>query len=426
MAKSRGNNASIKHSKTSKKRKEEKPHSWAVVRSLFTCKHLQVEILKEEKNPPKGHHEEKRIDDSNNNNKKCEKQEKNPKGHEGERGDNNSNKKCKKMKCSGSICSNTKVMHRPEPSPSPPKGCKNIDGSSNRSIKVNNVTSSFSSSSSSLLSSSPTASSSIRGMPFRKLSGCYECRMVVDPIARDPSLRSTICSECGEIFMKLENLELHQAVRHAVSELGPDDTSRNIVEIIFQSSWLNKKTPVCKIDRILKIRNTPRTISRFEEYREAIKAKATNLVKKHPRCIADGNELLRFHCTTFMCSLGINGSSNLCTVPNCNVCTLIKNGFKMVTTTDHGTKKGILTTATSGKAHDNARVVSHEEDDKRAMLVCRVIAGRVKKNLDGNNNNLEEYDSIAGATGVYSNLDELYVFNPKAILPCFVVIYKGF
>ncbi|XP_060198089.1 uncharacterized protein LOC132627045 [Lycium barbarum] len=458
MAKGRGN-SSTKHSKTSKKRKEEKPHSWAVVRSLFTCKHLQVEILKEEKNNPKGHegkqvdnnnnndkkckkqeknlkgHEDERVDDNNNNNnnKKCKKQEKNPKGHEGERGDdnNNNNKKCKKLKCSGSICSNTKVMHRPEPSPSPPKGRKNIDGSSNRSIKVNNNgISSFSSSSassSSLLSGSPTASSSIRGMPFRKLSGCYECRMVVDPIARDPSLRSTICSECGEIFTKLENLELHQAVRHAVSELGPEDTSRNIVEIIFQSSWLNKKTPVCKIDRILKIRNTPRTISRFEEYREAIKAKATNLAKKHPRCIADGNELLRFYCTTFMCSLGLNGSSNLCTVPNCNVCTLIKNGFKMATTTDHGTKKGILTTATSGKAHDNTRVVSNEEDDKRAMLVCRVIAGRVKKNLDGNNsNNLEEYDSIAGAAGVYSNLDELYVFNPKAILPCFVVIYKGF
>ncbi|OIT05886.1 PREDICTED: uncharacterized protein LOC109206725 [Nicotiana attenuata] len=416
MAKSK-RNPSIKHSKQSSKsrssshgQKEEKPHSWAVVRSLFTCKHLQARpeqqiILKEEKIP------------------KCE-----------ERGDNNNNnnnnKKCKKMKCSGSICSNTKVMHRPEPSPSPPKGrsCKN-DGSTK--VTLNNSFSSASSSSFSLHSTSAPstspATSSLRGMPFRKLSGCYECRMVVDPIARDPSLRSTICSECGDIFMKLENLELHQAVRHAVSELGPEDTSRNIVEIIFQSSWLNKKTPVCKIDRILKIRNTPRTISRFEEYRDGIKTKATNLPKKHPRCIADGNELLRFHCTTFMCSLGLNGSSNLCTVPNCNVCTIIKNGFKLATI--DGTKKGILTTATSGKAHDSTRVVSHDDDDddndndKRAMLVCRVIAGRVKKNLDGN---LEEYDSIAGAAGVYSNLDELYVFNPKAILPCFVVIYKGF
>lgn len=69
-------------------------------------------------------------------------------------------------------------------------------------------------------STSSSLSSPLRGIPFRKLSGCYECRMVVDPVlgfTRDPSLRATICScpQCGEIFMKPENLELHQTVRHA-------------------------------------------------------------------------------------------------------------------------------------------------------------------------------------------------------------------
>lgn len=85
-------------------------------------------------------------------------------------------------------------------------------------------------------------------------------------------------------------------------------------------------------------------------------------------------------------------------------------------------EKGILTTATSGKAHDSAGI-SSDSNDKRAMLVCRVIAGRVKKSLEGS---MEDYDSLAGAAGMYSNLDELYVFSPKAILPCFVVIYGGF
>ncbi|XP_019180281.1 PREDICTED: uncharacterized protein LOC109175477 [Ipomoea nil] len=133
-------------------------------------------------------------------------------------------------------------------------------------------------------SSSPASPSSIvgslRGMPFRKLSGCYECRMVVDPVlglTRDPSLRTTICS-----------------CHVCVSELGVEDTSRNVVEIIFQSSWLKKHNPICTIDRILKVHNTPKVISRFEEYRDAIKAKANKLPKKHPRCVADGNELLRF------------------------------------------------------------------------------------------------------------------------------------
>lgn len=121
-----------------------------------------------------------------------------------------------------------------------------------------------------------------------------------------------------------------------------------------------------------------------------------------------------------MCSLGLNGSTNLCnSIPQCNVCSIIKNGFKVA---GDVTGNRILTTATSGKAHDKAGV-SEDDSDKRAMLVCRVIAGRVKKNMEGN---MEDYDSVAGDVGVYSNLDELYVSNPKAILPCFVVIYGGF
>lgn len=201
----------------------------------------------------------------------------------------------------------------------------------------------------------------------------------------------------------------------SVSELGPEDTSRNIVEIIFQSSWLKNQAPICKIDRILKVHNTQKTITKFEDYRDSIKNKASKLAKKHPRCIADGNELLRFHCTTFLCSLGLNGTTSLCdSIPYCNVCSIIRNGFK----TD--VLGRIPTMATSGRAHDTAQISS--DDEKRAMLVCRVIAGRVKRNQDA----LEEHDSMAGTAGIYANLDELFVFNSKAILPCFVVIYRGF
>ncbi|KAL4596338.1 hypothetical protein ACB092_12G157600 [Castanea dentata] len=404
--------------------KPAKPPSWSVVRGLLSCKDLQT--LQQ---PPPPKQQQKRQ------------QQKELLQQQQEQAMEENAKKCKKMKCSGSLCSNTKVMHRAETgSPELFKKRASLGSSSNdassRSMKtplheLNGVVSSTNSSSSfSASSNSSSAGGSFRGMPFRRFSGCYECRMVVDPVlgfTRDPSLRATICScpDCGEIFMKAENLELHQAVRHAVSELGPEDTSKNIVEIIFQSSWLKKQAPICKIDRILKVHNTQKTLTKFEEYRDSIKAKATKLQKKHPRCIADGNELLRFHCTNFVCSLGVNGSSNLCnSIPQCNVCSIIKNGFKVAAESGVGTEleKGILTTATSGKAHDKAGD-SESNNDKRAMLVCRVIAGRVKKNMEGS---MEEYDSLAGAVGVYSNLDELYVFNPKAILPCFVVIYTGF
>ncbi|XP_021900801.1 uncharacterized protein LOC110816791 [Carica papaya] len=402
--------------------KAEKPPSWALLRGIFNCKHIQ----------PQDHEQQQQK------NQEPQQQGKQPKKQKQQAVEEISSKKCKKMKCSGSLCSNTKVMHRPETSsPEGQKKRASMEIASSRSMKaplqeINGVgVVSSTNSSLSISSSSSINGGSFRGMPFRRFSGCYECRMVVDPvlgITRDPSLRGSIssCPECGEIFMKPENLELHQAVRHAVSELGPEDTSKNIVEIIFQSSWLKKQTPICKIDRILKVHNTQKTITKFEEYRDSIKAKATKFPKKHPRCIADGNELLRFHCTTVACSLGLNGSSNLCnSIPHCNVCSIIKNGFKVAKEVD---TKGILTTATSGKAHDKAGGVDQDGgNEKRAMLVCRVIAGRVKKTTEGQGmGGMEEYDSVAGAVGLYSNLDELYVFNPKAILPCFVVIYRGF
>ncbi|EPS63133.1 hypothetical protein M569_11653 [Genlisea aurea] len=251
-----------------------------------------------------------------------------------------------------------------------------------------------------------------------KLSGCYECRTAAGT-GRDHSAVLLHCRRCGKIFTKPDDLELHRAVSHAVTELGPQDTSKHIVEIIFRSSWLDRKQgPVCRIHRILKIHNTSRTIRKFEEYRETIKARAA---RKHPRCLADGNELLRFHCTNVKCSLGLNASSNLCTssssssiIPSCSVCAVIKHGFRVVS---QSSCKGILTTATSGRAHDKCR---GEEGGPRAMLVCRVIAGRVKSHPEENS---DDYDSVKGAG--CSNLDELYVFNPRAIFPCFVVIYTG-
>lgn len=432
----------ISQKENQKPQKTEKQPSWAVVRGFLACKSVQIQ--QQQQKEAKQQQQPQPVPEPKQPKKKQEQRK-----LKEERVSEDTNKKCKKMKCSGSLCNNTGMtMAKPETTTRTTTdihkkkvslgGCKNnLASSSSRSMKaplneLNGRTVSASSSSSlSAASSNSSGAGSFRGMQFRRLSGCYECRMVVDPVlgfTRDSSLRSSICScpDCGEI-MKTESLELHQAVKHAVSELGPEDTSKNIVEIIFHSSWLKKQSPVCKIDRILKVQNTQKTITKFEEYRDSIKAKATNLSKKHPRCIADGNELLRFHCTSFVCSLGLNGSSNLCnSTSQCNVCGIIKHGFKL------NGGDGILTTATSGKAHDKASSVldvsgCESGDEKRAMLVCRVIAGRVKKNMEGGSNVMEEYDSVsAGDAGAYSNLDELYVNNPRAILPCFVVIYRGF
>nr|VDD59897.1 unnamed protein product [Brassica oleracea] len=269
--------------------------------------------------------------------------------------------------------------------------------------------------------------SSSKAMHFRKLSGCYECHMIVDPSRYPISPRIFACPQCGEVFPKLETLEIHQAVRHAVSELGPEDSGRNIVDIIFKSSWLRKDGPLYKIERILKVHNTQRTIQRFEDCRDAVKSHAHASTRKEPRSAADGNELLRFHCTTVSCSLGSRGSTSLCSnIPGCRVCTIIRHGFHAKTLrlgSGSNEIKGVRTTASSGRAHDALRCF----DQRRAMLVCRVIAGRVRRGQSDapeDENDSCSYDSVAGAAGVYTNLDDLAVLNPKAILPCFVVIYK--
>ncbi|XP_020154431.1 uncharacterized protein [Aegilops tauschii subsp. strangulata] len=302
---------------------------------------------------------------------------------------------------------------------------------SETSVATTATTASSSSSSSSALSS-PLSSIVAGSRSFRKLSGCYyECHSVLDPRTSLVGGAGMLpCSDCDEFFVKAESLELHRATRHAVSELGAEDTSRNVVEIIFQSSWLVGKpraAPICRIERILKVHSSGKTVERFEQYRERVKANAASSTdelarRSFPRCAADGNEILRFHCTTFTCSLGLAGATSLCgsSPQHCKLCSIIRDGFRV-----DGDGK-IVTMATSGRAHDKAQAPLSSGGggggggEKRAMLVCRVVAGRVKKLVDSSNSSEESgCDSVSSC----SDLDELCVFNPMAILPCFVVMY---
>lgn len=210
----------------------------------------------------------------------------------------------------------------------------------------------------------------------------------------------------------------------AVTELVEGDSSRKIVEIICRTSWLKSENHCGRIERVLKVHNMQRTLARFEEYREMVKVKASKLPKKHPRCIADGNELLRFYGTTVACSLGLNGSSSLCISEKCCVCRIIRNGFSAKKELKEGI--GVFTTSTSGRAFESIQILEDNPSLRKALIVCRVIAGRVHRPLE----NIQEmagqtgFDSLAGKVGLYSNIEELYLLNPRALLPCFVVICK--
>ncbi|XP_030457076.2 uncharacterized protein LOC115677962 isoform X1 [Syzygium oleosum] len=253
--------------------------------------------------------------------------------------------------------------------------------------------------------------------------GFPKSRSIVGPDAHVGSLVLT-CHKCGERFKKLDAVEAHHLSKHAVTELSDGDSSKKIVEIICQTSWLKSEYSSCgQIERVLKVHNMQKTLARFEEYREMVKIRASKLSKKHSRCLADGNELLRFHSTIVACSLGV-GSSALCNLNNCGVCRILRHGFPSKKELAGGA--GIFTSSTSARAIESIKLGEGDECLRKALLVCRVIAGRVHKPLENIHEMASQsgFDSLAGKVGQFSSIEELYIWNPKALLPCFVVICK--
>ncbi|BAF20299.1 uncharacterized protein [Oryza sativa Japonica Group] len=237
------------------------------------------------------------------------------------------------------------------------------------------------------------------------------------------------CHRCGDRFANHDALESHHHSRHAVTELVEGDSSRKVVEIICKAGWAKTENALGRIERVVKVHNAERSVARFEEFREAVKGKAARLSKKHPRCLADGNELLRFHATTLACSLGAGDSSTLCTSGSCSVCRIIRHGFSATREIKDGV--GVFTTSTSKRAleciaGDGDGDEAANAGVRKALLVCRVVAGRIHRPLE----NLQEvaaqpgFDSVAGKVGAYASIEELYLLNPRALLPCFVVICK--
>ncbi|XP_057414858.1 uncharacterized protein LOC130709508 [Lotus japonicus] len=270
---------------------------------------------------------------------------------------------------------------------------------------------------------SPFLSSDKEGSGFHGAGFHSSHRLSLETDSNGPC--NVTCHKCGEQFSKWEAAEAHHLSKHAVTELVEGDSSRKIVEIICRTSWLKSENHCGRIERVLKVHNMQKTLARFEEYREMVKIKASKLQKKHPRCLADGNELLRFYGTTLACSLGLNGSSSLCQYERCCVCRIIRNGFSSNKEELKG-GIGVFTTSTSGRAFESIEILGHDPSLRKALIVCRVIAGRVHRPLE----NIQEmagqtgFDSLAGKVGLYSNIEELYLLNPRALLPCFVVVCK--
>ncbi|XXG81132.1 hypothetical protein AAC387_Pa09g1835 [Persea americana] len=209
---------------------------------------------------------------------------------------------------------------------------------------------------------------------------------------------------------------------HLVSELRNGEPALHVIQTIFQTGWTNKvKNPT--IEKVLKIHHSAEILKAFEDYRETVKSTAakTSFSKREERWVADGNELLRFHSTATACELGYRQNSSICErTQHCSVCNIIRYEFPS------GVDK--LALCESSWRANEMRV---KEDGwssslprglvvRRAMFVCRVIAGRVAYRERKGLVKGEEggFDSIMGGQ------KELVVLDPKSLLPCFIVMYN--
>ncbi|KAF1887775.1 hypothetical protein Lal_00023783 [Lupinus albus] len=208
----------------------------------------------------------------------------------------------------------------------------------------------------------------------------------------------------------------------AVIKLHKQDSSWQIIEKICQTSYTSSDSKATEIESILKVLNHQKTFTTFEECREVAMTYAEKLQdnNKLSRFLVNGNELLRFHGTTIACTLGMsNDSSNrLCTFDQCGLCHILRHGFS-TKNQDFDGVVGILTNSTSEKAFYS--IGSYEK-----MVLRKVIAGRIHNPLQEIQEMVTDsgFDSLVKKISDESDIEELHILNPRAILPCFVVIYK--
>ncbi|XP_024959932.1 uncharacterized protein LOC112500639 isoform X2 [Cynara cardunculus var. scolymus] len=202
--------------------------------------------------------------------------------------------------------------------------------------------------------------------------------------------------------------ELNQNPRNWFYVLEIGDPSRNIIEKIFNATTTDTRRGSITIKQVLKLKNSSETLERFEKFREDVKNRALKHCNKNPRNTVDGNEQLLFYGINLTCCKQ-SEPSGFCKNSNCSICSAIQSGFYTAR------KKTGIWLSTSCQDIINMNVDSHVNNVKMAIMVCRAIAGRVVNMFDKSYEG--DYDSIAAVKP-----DRVFVKNPSAVLPCFVIV----
>lgn len=202
----------------------------------------------------------------------------------------------------------------------------------------------------------------------------------------------------------------------SVSELIPGRPLTCIVESIFRSGWAGEEEADVTVEKVLKVNNGVDVVTRFEEYREAVKSKAKEGAAslRSERLSSDGNEILMFH----------GPGSSIC---SCGVCRLFNWKCRVREETATSTRLRGSSWRAPEKAAAECIANGLSGETRKSVVLCKVIAGRVVRGrkhglIDGEKGGFDSVLSSSEDEPVGS--EELLVLNPNAILPCFVIIYN--
>lgn len=187
------------------------------------------------------------------------------------------------------------------------------------------------------------------------------------------------CTCCGS-----PRFNVHRPFK-LLDEISEGNPLKTIVEDIFRFEW--KREVGYKIEKILKVNHTEKVIENFEECKKI----SMNTSKK-------GVERVFYHGAMITCSLGLDKSTRICNKKTCGVCKIIVKNCRLI----HEETNWIELFSTScWSAHRKIIKQFGDGVSKKAIIISRVIA-KCKEDNKG----------------------EVNILNPKAILPCFVIIYS--
>lgn len=273
------------------------------------------------------------------------------------------------------------------------------------------------------------------------------------------------CSQCDKKFSTANDLEQHFVDQHPLSEVPESDehcTWQHVADR-FHLAWKKPSQSLHRIHKIFKVYNPGWRRKAFEEYRKELKKELANkkLAKLgaeediHVRntILHDGNELKRYHGTKVRCELAgqaqlgaiIKGGSSssspsLCFDPECSLCRILQSGFKTSKCKMDKFQRfgrGIYCSSISSKADAYVWCSSSRSNHPyggnifdsscKVIMMCKVLAGRLYRstqNLQGLHSPPLGFHSVQGEPGEVLNYDELVVYDDRAILPEYIILYS--